>query len=197
VPRREQYPNATALDPVWRHAPQRSSIRSGSQPWLWAVLQGRSHCPSGGPQAEPPGSNSSLLSFKPVVGPIWQKSAFLPEHPDNRRISAHIGLPWRRIASGAKPIVMRNRGGWRVTRSLIAPRRSAVRTPTRSPRPPTGSFQHLRAAPNPTPSLAHASPSAPARADARWSPPAAPGRPGRWGPADAGGRRFGLGGRRR
>ena len=54
-------------------------------------------------------------SFKPTGGPTWQKSAFLPEHPDNRRISAHIGLGRRRIASGAKPLAMRDSSGGRVT----------------------------------------------------------------------------------
>src|SRR5215218_9511921 len=55
------------------------------------------------------------LCFEPNGSPIRQKSAFLPEHPDNRRISAHNGAGRRRIASGAKPLVMRYSGGHRVT----------------------------------------------------------------------------------
>jgi len=60
----------------------------------------------------------SAGGFKPTGGWFWQKSAFLPEHPDNRRISAHIGLGRRLIASRANPLLMRDSCVRRVARSL-------------------------------------------------------------------------------
>lgn len=48
------------------------------------------------------------IEFEPSGDPIRQKSAFLPEYPDNRRISARTGLGRQLIASGAMPLVMRD-----------------------------------------------------------------------------------------
>ena len=54
------------------------------------------------------------MRFEPGSGPIRQKSAFLPEDPDNRRISAHIERGQRRTDTGANPLLMRDSGGRRV-----------------------------------------------------------------------------------
>lgn len=54
------------------------------------------------------GSSPVCHPFKPGVCPIRQKFAFLPVHPDNRRISPHIGVRRRRTEAGAKPLAMRD-----------------------------------------------------------------------------------------
>jgi hypothetical protein len=59
------------------------------------------------------GSSPVCHPFKPGVCPIRQKSAFLPVHPDNRRISPHIEVRGRQTEGGAKPLAMRD--------SLLAP----------------------------------------------------------------------------
>jgi hypothetical protein len=45
-------------------------------------------------------------TLKPALLPFRQRSSFLPEHRDNRRISPYIGLLSRRSKGGAKPLVM-------------------------------------------------------------------------------------------
>src|ERR1044071_658398 len=71
------------------------------------------------------GSSPVYHPFKPGVCPIRQKSAFLPVHPDNRRISAHIEVRRRRTKAGAKPLVMRDSlseapGGSRIVVPAVA-----------------------------------------------------------------------------
>jgi hypothetical protein len=69
----------------------------------------------GGPKRE----KGSGISFKPGVCPIRQKSAFLPVHPDNRRISPHIDVRRRESKAGAKPLVLRDSGSAPLEGSLI------------------------------------------------------------------------------
>jgi hypothetical protein len=78
------------------------------------------------------GPKTGSTEFEPSGGPIRQKSAFLPEHPDNRRISAHIGLGRRRLVSGAKPFVMRDSCVWRVTRGVNRTQEVGGSNPTSS-----------------------------------------------------------------
>jgi hypothetical protein len=46
--------------------------------------------------------------LQPEGGPIRQKSAFLPEHPDNRRISPHIEIKGAQKREPAMPVAMRD-----------------------------------------------------------------------------------------
>jgi hypothetical protein len=79
------------------------------------------------------------MVVKPIVAPFRQKSAFLPEHPDNRRISTHIGLSRRRIPIAAKSLVMRDVGGRRVTSGVNRTQEVGGSNPPSSTLPPPAS----------------------------------------------------------
>jgi hypothetical protein len=79
------------------------------------------------------GLESGRPSFKPGVCPIRQKSAFLPVHPDNPRISPHIEVRRRQAKAGAKPLVMRESDSGAAGGSLIVVAAVAGSTPVSHP----------------------------------------------------------------